>query len=142
MCGGAGIDERDVLDLLSRLVNKSLVVADSESAGARRYRFLETVRQYARERLVQAGEADRLSGQHFEFFFTEFRGSSAVLRKHDQLQGLRRLRLEQDNVRAALDWALASPPLVEKGVELAARCSGSGRSAAFTRREGCGSNVP
>jgi predicted ATPase len=67
VCGGDGINENDVLDLLSRLVSKSLVVVDSEFASERRYRFLETVRQYAREQLVQAGAADRLrrtAGKH------------------------------------------------------------------------------
>jgi predicted ATPase len=60
VCGRDGINENDVLDLLSRLVSKSLVVVDSEFASERRYRFLDTVRQYARERLVHAGIADRL----------------------------------------------------------------------------------
>ena len=108
-----------MLDLLSRLVGKSLVVVDSEFAGERRYRFLETVRQYARERLVQAGAADRLRERHFEFFFNEFRGALPILRHHGQLPCLRRLRIEQENVRAALEWALTSPALAEKGVELA-----------------------
>ena len=119
VCGGDGINENDVLDLLSRLVSKSLVVVDSEFAGERRYRFLETVRQYARERLVQAGAADRLRERHFEFFFNEFRGALPILRHHDQLPCLRRLRIEQENVRAALEWALTSSALAEKGVELA-----------------------
>ena len=119
VCGGDGINENDVLDLLSRLVSKSLVVVDSEFAGERRYRFLETVRQYARERLVQAGAADRLRDRHFEFFFNEFRGALPILRHHDQLPCLRRLRIEQENVRAALEWALTSSALAEKGVELA-----------------------
>ena len=119
VCGGDGINEHDVLDLLSRLVSKSLVVVDSEFAGERRYRFLETVRQYARERLVQAGAADRLRDRHFEFFFNEFRGALPILRHHDQLPCLRRLRIEQENVRAALEWALTSSALAEKGVELA-----------------------
>ena len=119
VCGGDGITESDVLDLLSRLVSKSLVVVDSEFAGERRYHFLETVRQYARERLVQAGAADRLRERHFEFFFNEFRGVMPVLRHHHQLPCLRRLRIEQENIRAALEWALTSPALAEKGVELA-----------------------
>jgi predicted ATPase len=119
VCGGDGINENDVLDLLSRLVSKSLVVVDSEFAGERRYRFLETVRQYARERLAQAGVADRLGERHFEFFFNEFRGAMTILRHHGQLACLRRLRIEQENVRAALDWALTSSALAEKGVELA-----------------------
>jgi non-specific serine/threonine protein kinase len=119
VCGGDGINENDVLDLLSRLVSKSLVVVDSEFAGERRYRFPETVRQYARERLVRAGAADRVRERHFEFFFNEFRGVLPILRHHHQLACLRRLRIEQENVRAALEWALTSSALGEKGVELA-----------------------
>jgi non-specific serine/threonine protein kinase len=119
VCGGDGINENEVLDLLSRLVSKSLVVVDGEFAGERRYRFLETVRQYARERLAQAGAADRLCERHFEFFFNEFRGAMTILRHHGQLPCLRRLRIEQENVRAALEWALKSSALAEKGVELA-----------------------
>ncbi len=115
VCGGDGINENDVLDLLSRLVSKSLVVVDSEFAGERRYRFLETVRQYARERLVQAGAADRLRERHFEFFFNEFRGALPILRHHGQLPCLRRLRIEQENVRAALEWALTSSALGREG---------------------------
>ena len=119
VCGGDGISKHDVLDLLSRLVGKSVVAVDSEFAGARRYRLLETVRQYARERLVQSGAADRLNDRHFEYFFSEFRGVLSILRHHDQLPCLRRLQMEQENVRASLDWALTSAPLVANGVELA-----------------------
>jgi tetratricopeptide (TPR) repeat protein len=119
ICAGNGINGNDVLDLLSRLVFKSLVVVDIECAGERRYRFLETVRQYARERLVQANAADRLRERHFEFFFNEFRGVLPILSHHGQLPCLRRLRIEQENVRAALEWALTSSALAEKGVELA-----------------------
>jgi non-specific serine/threonine protein kinase len=95
------------------------VIVDSEFAGERRHRFLETVRQYARERLVQSGDADRLRERHFEFFFNEFRGVLPILSHHGQLPCLRRLRIEQENVRAALEWALTSSALAEKGVELA-----------------------
>ena len=119
VCGGDGINEHDVLDLLSRLVSKSLVVVDSEFAGERRYRLLETVREYASERLVQANAADRLRDRHFEFFFNEFRGVLPILSHHGQLQCLRQLRMEQENVRAALDWALTTSGPADRGVELA-----------------------
>jgi non-specific serine/threonine protein kinase len=119
VCGGEGLAGGDVLDLLSRLVAKSLVVVDSELDRERRYRFLETVRQYSLERLTHAGAAERLRGRHCEFYFNEFRASRPILCGHGQLAMLRRLRLEQENVRAALEWALTSPPLAEKGVELA-----------------------
>ena len=119
VCGSDGINEHDVLDLLSRLASKSLVVIDSDGAGEHRYRFLETVRQYARERLAQSGAARRLRERHFDFFFNEFRGARPILQGHGQLELLKRLRSEQENVRAALECALTSPPLAEKGVELA-----------------------
>lgn len=57
VCVGDGIDEQDVLVLLMRLVRKSLVIAEESSDGAARYRLLETLRQYAHQRLTEAGEA-------------------------------------------------------------------------------------
>jgi non-specific serine/threonine protein kinase len=117
VCGGDGIDEGDMLDLLSRLVNKSLVTLESQAGADRRYRLLETVRQYARERLVEMGSADRLRAKHFEFFFNEFRGAQTALQGHEQVRGLKRLRLEQDSVRAALEWAIA-PGTADKALEL------------------------
>ena len=119
ICGAEGLDRTDVLDLLSRLLAKSLVVVDGEPRGERRYRFLETVRQYALQRLVRAGEAERLRDRHCDYFFDEFRDARPILCGHDQLALLRRLHVEQENIRAALEWALTSPALAEKGVELA-----------------------
>jgi len=119
VCGGDGIDEHDVLDLLSRLVSKSLVVVDGDSAGERRYRLLETIREYASERLVQAEAADRLHERHFEFFFNEFKGVLPILSRHGQLPCLRRLRIEQENVRAVLEWGLSTSGRADKGIELA-----------------------
>ena len=119
VCGGDGLARGDVLDLLSRLVAKSLVVVDGELDRERRYRFLETVRQYSLERLTQAGAVERLRDRHCDFYFNEFRGARPILCGNGQLAMLRRLRIEQENVRAALEWALTSPGLAEKGVELA-----------------------
>lgn len=118
VCGGDGISELDVLDLLSRLVNKSLVMLDADFAGERRYRLLETVRQYARERLERE-PADRLRARYFEFFFNEFRGLLPILSHHGQLACLQRLRIELENIREALAWAFSFPALAGKGVELA-----------------------
>jgi predicted ATPase/serine/threonine protein kinase len=117
VCGGNGIDDADMLDLLSSLVSKSLVTLEGQRD--RRYRLLETVRYYARQRLVDLGDADRLRDRHFEFFFDEFRGVRTALQGHEQVRWLKRLHLEQDNVRAALEWAIASPALAEKALELA-----------------------
>ena len=117
--GGDGISRGDILDLSWSLVNKSLLMPDGDFGGERRYRLLETIRQYASERLVQANAADRLRQKHFEFFYEEFRGALPILSNHGQLQCLRRIRMELENVRSALEWALNSPTLFEKGVELA-----------------------
>ena len=75
----------DVLDLLSRLIDKSLVSIENDGRGRRRYRLLETVRQYARERLLRSGEVDRLRERHFEFYFNAFRGALVILRGPGQL---------------------------------------------------------
>ncbi len=119
VCGGDGIDEIDMLDLHSKLVSKSLIALDRHGGVDRRYRLLETIRHYARGRLIEAGGVDTLSNAHFEYFFTEFRDSRAILQGHGQVGLLKRLRLEQDNVRAALEWALASPRLAANALELA-----------------------
>ena len=119
VCSGDAVNASDMLDLLSKLVSKSLVSVENDVAGQRRYRFLETIRQYARERLIQAGAADRLRERHFDYFFNEFRGVLPILRHHHQLPCLQQISIEQENVRAALEWALTSESLAEKGLELA-----------------------
>jgi non-specific serine/threonine protein kinase len=117
ICSGDGIAPHDVLDLLTRLVDKSLVVAEIV-CGERRYRLLETVRQYALMRSAEAGGSDRLGERHFAYFFKEFRDVLCLTRHHEQLHWLRRLQTEQENLRAALEWALSRPALADKAVEL------------------------
>ena len=60
VCSGDGVESGEVLDLLSHLVDKSLVVVEDDGRGARRYRCLETVRQYGRDRLLESGQAERV----------------------------------------------------------------------------------
>ncbi len=119
VCAGDGIAESDVLDLLDGLLGKSLMVVDDAGAGEHRYRFLETIRQFGRERLVRDGEAETLRRRHFDVFFQQFRGALPMLRHHHQLAWLRRVGLEQENLRTALDWGLSSPDQQDRGVELA-----------------------
>ena len=100
------IQPGDVLDLLARLVDKSLVVAE-EQGGEGRFRLLETMRQYAAEKLQTTGEAGRLHRRHHDWcmdlalrFEVEWRGP-------DQVAWFARLEREHDNLRAALTWSLA-----------------------------------
>jgi non-specific serine/threonine protein kinase len=118
ICSGDGVEAHDILDLQAQLVDKSLVVAET-GFGDRRYRLLESIRQFVRARDLEPDGIDRLSVRHFDFFFHEFRGAFHRTRHHEQLHWLRRLQVEQDNVRAALDWGLSSPAGADKAVELA-----------------------
>jgi tetratricopeptide (TPR) repeat protein len=93
-CGG---DQAAALDLVDLLAGKSLVVAEP-AAGGTRYRLLETIRQYAAERLAEAGEAGQARDRHAEAF----------LRLAERERELPVLVREQDNFRAALDHALAA----------------------------------
>ncbi len=116
----------DVLDLLTRLVDKSLVVIEEHgdallSPGATRYRMLETIRQYAREKLLEAGEAEvkGVRGRHLAFFLGLAESAEPGLRGADQLDWLARLEVEHDNLRAALQWAGAAASPVETALRLA-----------------------
>jgi len=65
---GDGLKPEDVLDLLQRLVKKSLVVAEESGDGSERYRLLETLRQYAYERLTATGELESIQGRHASYY--------------------------------------------------------------------------
>jgi predicted ATPase len=114
------IQEDDVLDLLSRLVDKSLLLAEEQEDEVR-YRMLETVRQYASERLEESGELDVFSRRHAEFYLALAEDTEAALRGPDQIACFRRLEKESDNFRAALSWSLDKDPtegLAELGLRL------------------------
>ncbi|MGW0949222.1 ATP-binding protein [Streptomyces sp. NPDC002623] len=102
VCAGDGIEEDQVLDLLDRLVVQSVVLT-TETEGALRYRLLETIRQYGRERLAASGEEERLLDRHRAFFLTLARGIAEGWYGPTQVEDLTRLRVEHTNLLAALD---------------------------------------
>ena len=99
----------DVLSTLTRLVDKSLVVAEPGAARQTRYRMLDTIREYAFEKLHDGDEAEirRRHGQHFLEFT---RRGHTELRGRHQLDWLNRLDEEQGNIRLALEWCLGEDP--------------------------------
>jgi non-specific serine/threonine protein kinase len=98
------LDTVDVLDLLCRLVDKSLVEAEPRG-GESRYRMLETIRAYAFEKLAEAGEVEALRGQHYRNYLAL--AESADRRPlSESAWWLDRLEVEHDNLRAALGWIL------------------------------------
>ncbi|MBA4176936.1 MAG: hypothetical protein C0505_10325 [Leptothrix sp. (in: Bacteria)] len=109
VCGIEPIDRFEVLDLLASLVEKSLVMLD-ESGDESRYRMLETIADYAREKLAQSGDAQTLAARHCEHFFALAKASNKGLNGPDQLQSIRRMELEIDNLRSALAWAQVRGP--------------------------------
>jgi predicted ATPase/class 3 adenylate cyclase/DNA-binding CsgD family transcriptional regulator len=110
-----------VLDHLAALVDKSLVQAE-EIQGSTRYRLLETVRQYAAERLaLRAGaELDEIRAAHRDHYLALVQTADTFMRGPDEAVWLDRLEVEFDNIRAALAFSVADPDGTEPGLRLAA----------------------
>jgi len=107
VCSGEGIEHDDVLDILSKLVDKSLVVAGAGEERGPRFRMLEPVRQYSQERLEESGTAERLRERHAEYYLAiaeEPDGEEADTRVKGAppLAWLKRMETEHDNLRVAL----------------------------------------
>jgi len=113
-CGGEVTDE-DVLDLLSELVEKSLVVIDVESD---RYRMLDTVRQYALESLQASPDDGTTRERHLEFFVDYVENARPHLLGSQQGAWMRRLDAESENIFAAHQWCDKSPSGAESDVRL------------------------
>lgn len=107
ICAGEPVEEWEVLDLLTQLVEKSLIVSE-EHEGESRGRLLETVRDYSRERLAETGEEGGIRQRHFEYFLHLAQRAEPELTGPDQAEWLRKLDRDSDNFRSALDWAEAT----------------------------------
>ncbi len=107
VCADENLPRGEILDALARLVDKSLVLVQ-EHNGAARYHFLETIRQFARERLVESNEHEKMRSPHLKFFLRLAEEAEPLLFSPDQAQWFERLEMENDNFRTALDWALES----------------------------------
>jgi len=104
--GPGGLAEADILDLLSKLVDKSLVIAEESNGRWVRYRMLEPVKQYARERLEESEVSDATLRRHAAFFLALAEEAEPELKGTHQEKWLGRLEAEHDNFRAALSWAM------------------------------------
>lgn len=119
ICADATLPAQDILDLTSRLVDRSLVVADPRSG---RFRLLETIRQYADERLAEAGEAEALLLAHATFYEHLAHEAEPRLRAREQTEWLTRLREDHDNFRAALAWSRGNQAT---GLDIGMRLAGA-----------------
>ena len=107
-----------VMELLERLVRQSLVVLD-QSGGHTRYRMLETLRQYATGKLADAGETTAMDAAHAAYFLAVGEQAETGLRGSSQARWLAVLRTEHANLRAALNWLVATDGQIDQAQRLA-----------------------
>ena len=129
VCGFDPIDAVDVIDLVSSLVDKSMIVADRGAVGMR-YRLLETLRQYGEDQMELRGETALLRDRHAAHYADLIGELDLLVRGAHQIEGEQRMSSEWDNLRAAHLWSLAQGEL-----DLAERLvEGSFQYAAFSMR--------
>ncbi len=131
ICSGDGLIRAEVLEVLSRLVGKSLVMADIEGGTEARYRLLEAIRQYASWMLGGSGEEALLHRRHRDWFLALAEQADAQWYGPNQIAWSDRLETEHDNLRAALEWS----KLEALGSEVEAPL-GAGEGAAKTKPVG------
>ena len=106
MCGGEPLASEDVLDLLGSLIEKSLVMLEERDDGAR-YLMLETIREYAREKLAQRDDAAAAAARHCDHYFAMAKAARNGLRGPQQADWLWKVEVELDNIRSAIALSLA-----------------------------------
>jgi predicted ATPase/DNA-binding SARP family transcriptional activator len=106
VCAGGAVEPDEVLELLTSLAEKSLLLA--EGGGAPRYRMLSTIKEYAGQRLAEAGESDLARQAHLGYFTELTETAEPHLRRAEQLDWLAMLEAEHDNIGAAMRGALAA----------------------------------
>jgi diguanylate cyclase (GGDEF)-like protein len=118
ICAGVELDEDDVFDLLGGLVRKSLVV-DTIDDSTSRYRLLESVREYAAEKLETDGESDVLHRRHAQYYLVVAEAAKATYYTMPSKQWMLKFFPEWENFRSALHWSLALRKDVKLGATLA-----------------------
>jgi non-specific serine/threonine protein kinase len=133
VCSDDDLAKDDILDLLSELVDKSLIKAE-ERAGAMRYSSLETIRQYGNEKLVESGEGQRVRRRHLEYFLGFAEEGARELRGPKSLEWARRIELEYSNIRAALEHAFWADGQDDTGPKLTIAMAGGPGHGYWHRR--------
>src|SRR5215207_1662958 len=119
VCGGEDLERGEVLDLLTSLVDKSLVLVAQQQGGEEmRYRLLETVRQYAQEKLDESGEEPPIKRHHAHFFLKFAEQVEPKVNGKDRGLWLEQLDIEHDNLRTALAWSNQEEAEAEVGLQL------------------------
>jgi predicted ATPase/DNA-binding CsgD family transcriptional regulator len=118
VCSSEDLEPGAVMSVLAALAAKSMVVADRRQGEPARYRLLETVRQYAREKLDGAGEGTRLRRCHRDYFLSLAETNFPKLQTNERAAWTPKLLVEQDNFRQTLEWSLSDLSSLEAGLRL------------------------
>jgi tetratricopeptide (TPR) repeat protein len=121
---GDSIESQEVLELMTQLVAKSLVAANHHAGREPRFHLHETIRQYAQEKLVEAGEQENIRSQHLSYFLDLSDRAETALHSSEQMEWYQRLTDERDNLRVALAHASkpnASTADLEAGLSISAK---------------------
>jgi predicted ATPase/class 3 adenylate cyclase len=120
VCGTKPLAPEDIVDLLVSLVDKSLVMPEETESGTR-YRMLETIRDYARIKLIERGELEVASSRHCDYYFVMAKAGNRGLQGPEQAEWIPRLEADHDNMRAAIAFALggAGDPIIAVKMEVA-----------------------
>jgi predicted ATPase/DNA-binding NarL/FixJ family response regulator len=119
VCSGDGIAREDVLDLVTSLVDKSVLVTEENSRGVR-YRLLESLREYGRDRLAESGDEADVQRRYCDFYRRMCSDTLVRPVGSSQLTLLSRLKLENANLRSAMDYCFTKPGNVANGLHMAA----------------------
>ena len=106
VASGDGLGSDAILDLLTHLVDKSLVTPEEGAAGTARYRLLETLREYGKGKLAESGAQSRFLERHASHFVGLAEEASGELTGRDQSRWLEALEEDHDNLRRAMDWGM------------------------------------
>jgi predicted ATPase/DNA-binding CsgD family transcriptional regulator len=118
VCSGEGLEAGQVLEVLGALVAKSMVTADHQPGAALRYRLLETVRQYARDKLTEAGAAPRRRRYHRDYFLEFAEANLSKLQTVARSAWQPKIEAERDNFRLALEWSFTDLGVPDAGPRL------------------------
>ncbi len=136
VCGMEPLAGEDVLDLLQSLIEKSLVMLEERDDGAR-YLMLETIREYAREKLALRDDAAAVAARHCEHYFAMAKSASNGLKGPQQAEWLWKVEVELDNIRSAIALSLARRQSTRSSPSSSrSRCRASGSCAATRPKAG------
>ena len=113
------LQENEILDLLTSLVNKSMVMTEPHQTRELRYRLLESIRQYARERLASSAEGELVRMRHADWFLQWAEAGEPNFHSPRIIKWMDTLEIEHDNLRSALEWLLEGQAEPQKGLRLA-----------------------